>query len=190
LCIVRRDLLPRAVAVESRALFQQTRQLALLDLYHRHRALHHCDVGVGHPAGPDVASLHVARLPRIFLHRERRGDASLLRHPRDGRRPFPRGRAPDGVESLANRKRESGRTGGRARARSGGVNTMSLWHKHAIFERNSIVLLIGVLVVIAIGGLVEITPLFYLKSTVEKVDGVRPYTPLELAGRNIYVREG
>jgi cbb3-type cytochrome c oxidase subunit II len=47
-----------------------------------------------------------------------------------------------------------------------------------------------VLIVIAIGGLVEITPLFYLKSTIEKVDGVRPYTPLELAGRNIYVREG
>jgi len=67
---------------------------------------------------------------------------------------------------------------------------MSLWQKHAIFEKNSIVLLIGVLVVIAIGGLVEITPLFYLKSTIEKVDGVRPYTPLELAGRNIYVREG
>jgi cytochrome c oxidase cbb3-type subunit 2 len=43
---------------------------------------------------------------------------------------------------------------------------------------------------IAIGGLVEIIPLFYLKSTIEKVDGVRPYTPLELAGRNVYVREG
>ena len=67
---------------------------------------------------------------------------------------------------------------------------MSLWSKHAIFEKNSIILVIGVLVVIAIGGLVEITPLFYLKSTIEKVDGVRPYTPLELAGRSIYVREG
>jgi cytochrome c oxidase cbb3-type subunit 2 len=67
---------------------------------------------------------------------------------------------------------------------------MSLWHKHAIFEKNSIVLVIGVLVVIAIGGLVEIAPLFYLKSTIEKVEGMRPYTPLELAGRNIYVREG
>jgi cytochrome c oxidase cbb3-type subunit 2 len=66
---------------------------------------------------------------------------------------------------------------------------MSLWSKHAIFEKNSIIMVIGVLVVIAIGGLVEITPLFYLKSTIEKVDGVRPYTPLELAGRNIYVRE-
>jgi cytochrome c oxidase cbb3-type subunit 2 len=67
---------------------------------------------------------------------------------------------------------------------------MSFWSQHAIFEKNSIVLSLGVLVVIAIGGLVEITPLFYLKSTIERVEGVRPYTPLELAGRNIYVREG
>ncbi len=67
---------------------------------------------------------------------------------------------------------------------------MSLWSKHAIFEKNSIVLVIGVLIVISIGGLVEIVPLFYLKSTIEKVSGIRPYTPLELAGRNIYVREG
>jgi cytochrome c oxidase cbb3-type subunit II len=67
---------------------------------------------------------------------------------------------------------------------------MSFWSRHKIFETNSIVLVIGVLIVIAIGGLVEITPLFYLKSTIEKVDGMRPYTPLELAGRNIYVREG
>ena len=67
---------------------------------------------------------------------------------------------------------------------------MSFWQRHAIFEKNSIVLVIGILIVIAIGGLVEIVPLFYLKNTIEKVDGVRPYTPLELAGRNIYVREG
>ncbi len=67
---------------------------------------------------------------------------------------------------------------------------MSLWQRHQILEKNSILLLIGVLIVIAIGGLVEITPLFYLKSTIEKVEGMRPYTPLELAGRNIYVREG
>src|SRR6188768_2531486 len=67
---------------------------------------------------------------------------------------------------------------------------MSFWVRHQIFEKNSIVLIAGILAVIAIGGLVEITPLFYLKSTIEVVDGVRPYTPLELAGRNIYVREG
>jgi cytochrome c oxidase cbb3-type subunit 2 len=67
---------------------------------------------------------------------------------------------------------------------------MSLWTKHQILEKNSILLVIGILVVIAIGGLVEIAPLFYLKSTIEKVGSVRPYTPLELVGRNIYVREG
>jgi cytochrome c oxidase cbb3-type subunit 2 len=66
----------------------------------------------------------------------------------------------------------------------------SVWAKHQIFETNSIILVLGILVMIAIGGLVEVVPLFYLKSTIEKVDGVRPYTPLELAGFNIYVREG
>ncbi|MBN8980646.1 MAG: cytochrome-c oxidase, cbb3-type subunit II [Rhizobiales bacterium] len=67
---------------------------------------------------------------------------------------------------------------------------MSFWTRHQIFEKNSIILIGGILAVIAIGGIVEIAPLFYLKSTIEKVDGVRPYTPLELAGRNVYVREG
>ncbi|WP_029003414.1 cytochrome-c oxidase, cbb3-type subunit II [Azorhizobium doebereinerae] len=70
------------------------------------------------------------------------------------------------------------------------MSATSIWSKHAIFEKHSIFLLLGVLIVISIGGLVEIVPLFYLKSTIEKVDGVRPYTPLELAGRNIYLREG
>ncbi len=67
---------------------------------------------------------------------------------------------------------------------------MSFWNRHKIFEQNSIILIVGIFVVIAIGGLVEITPLFYLKSTIEAVDGIRPYTPLELTGRNIYIREG
>ena len=87
-----------------------------------------------------------------------------------------------------------GRSGSAVARRSsaGGIRSahMSFWTRHQIFEKNSIVLIVGILAVIAIGGLVEITPLFYLKSTIEKVDGVRPYTPLELAGRNIYVREG
>lgn len=65
-----------------------------------------------------------------------------------------------------------------------------LWELHKPLERNSILMLIGMLIVISIGGLVEIVPLFYLKNTIEKVEGMRPYTPLELAGRNIYVREG
>ena len=57
-------------------------------------------------------------------------------------------------------------------------------------RRNSIMLLVGIIVAIAIGGIVEIVPLFYLKNTIEQVEGVRPYSPLELAGFNIYVREG
>ena len=61
---------------------------------------------------------------------------------------------------------------------------------HGKLERNSIWLLIGIIVVIAIGGLVEIVPLFRIETTIEKVQGMRPYTPLELAGQNIYIREG
>jgi len=62
--------------------------------------------------------------------------------------------------------------------------------KHAIFEKNPILLVVGILITVSIGGLVEIAPLFYLENTIEKVEGMRPYTPLELAGRNIYIREG
>jgi cytochrome c oxidase cbb3-type subunit 2 len=60
---------------------------------------------------------------------------------------------------------------------------------HAKLEKNSIWLLIGIVVVVAIGGLVEIVPLFRIETTIEKVSGMRPYTPLELAGQNIYIRE-
>ncbi len=62
--------------------------------------------------------------------------------------------------------------------------------KHATIEKNSILLTVLVLVVVSIGGIVELAPLFYLESTIEKVEGMRPYSPLELSGRDIYVREG
>ena len=61
---------------------------------------------------------------------------------------------------------------------------------HKKIERNVTLLGLLALVAVAIGGIVEIAPLFWIKSTVEKVDGMRPYTPLELTGRNIYMREG
>src|SRR5260221_4409056 len=61
---------------------------------------------------------------------------------------------------------------------------------HTIFEKNSLILLIATLIVVSIGGIIEIAPLFMLQSTIEKVEGMRPYSPLELAGRDIYVREG
>jgi cytochrome c oxidase cbb3-type subunit 2 len=65
-----------------------------------------------------------------------------------------------------------------------------LFRHHGKIERNATLLLALSLGVVTIGGIVEIVPLFYLQNTIEHVEGVRPYTPLELAGRNIYVREG
>ena len=59
-----------------------------------------------------------------------------------------------------------------------------------ILERNVIVLAIAILITVSIGGLVQLIPLYTMEVTIEKVEGMRPYTPLELAGRNIYVREG
>ena len=67
---------------------------------------------------------------------------------------------------------------------------MSILDKHGVIERNATLLMVASLAVVTIGGIVEIAPLFYLENTIEKVDGMRPYTPLELAGRDIYVREG
>ncbi|PTM94205.1 cytochrome-c oxidase, cbb3-type subunit II [Mycoplana dimorpha] len=67
---------------------------------------------------------------------------------------------------------------------------MSILDKHVLIERNATLLLLGSLFVVSIGGIVEIVPLFYLENTIEKVEGMRPYSPLELAGRDIYVREG
>jgi cytochrome c oxidase cbb3-type subunit 2 len=65
-----------------------------------------------------------------------------------------------------------------------------MFKHHDKIERNSILLLILTVIVISIGGLVEIAPLFRIETTIEKVEGMRPYTPLELAGAKIYKREG
>ena len=67
---------------------------------------------------------------------------------------------------------------------------MAFLDKHAVLEKNASLLMVGSLLVVSIGGIVEIAPLFYLENTIEKVEGVRPYTPLELTGRDIYIREG
>jgi cytochrome c oxidase cbb3-type subunit 2 len=67
---------------------------------------------------------------------------------------------------------------------------MGILEKHKFLETNATALLVGSFLVVTIGGIVEIAPLFYLENTIEKVEGVRPYTPLELTGRDIYIREG
>jgi cytochrome c oxidase cbb3-type subunit 2 len=61
---------------------------------------------------------------------------------------------------------------------------------HGKLERNVTLLLVFSLLVVTIGGIVEIAPLFWIENTIEKVKGMRPYSPLELAGRDIFVREG
>jgi cytochrome c oxidase cbb3-type subunit 2 len=61
---------------------------------------------------------------------------------------------------------------------------------HDKVEKNSVVLLILIIIVVSIGGLIEVVPLFRMETTIEPVKGVRPYSPLELAGQNIYLREG
>jgi cytochrome c oxidase cbb3-type subunit 2 len=67
---------------------------------------------------------------------------------------------------------------------------MAILDKHKIIETNATLLLILSFLVVTIGGLVQIVPLFYLDNTIEEVEGVRPYSPLELTGRDIYIREG
>jgi cytochrome c oxidase cbb3-type subunit II len=61
---------------------------------------------------------------------------------------------------------------------------------HKFIEQHAILLLVLTLITISVGGIVEIVPLFTIETTIERVKGVRPYSPLELAGRDIYVREG
>lgn len=65
-----------------------------------------------------------------------------------------------------------------------------LYNNHSTIEKNSILMLLLIIVVVSIGGLIEIVPLFRKEVTIEKVQGMRPYTPLELMGKNIYIREG
>lgn len=67
---------------------------------------------------------------------------------------------------------------------------MGILDKHRIVEKNVTLLAIFAFIVVSIGGIVQIAPLFWLENTIEDVEGVRPYSPLELAGRDIYVREG
>ncbi|MCR9107693.1 cytochrome-c oxidase, cbb3-type subunit II [Marivita sp. XM-24bin2] len=67
---------------------------------------------------------------------------------------------------------------------------MGILDKHKLIETNATLLLVLSFLVVTIGGLVQIVPLFYLENTIEEVEGMRPYTPLELAGRDVYIREG
>jgi cytochrome c oxidase cbb3-type subunit 2 len=67
---------------------------------------------------------------------------------------------------------------------------MSWMDRHVFLEKNSLALMIGIVVVVLIGGIIEVVPLFRQETVIEPVEGMRPYTPLELTGYNIYIREG
>lgn len=69
-------------------------------------------------------------------------------------------------------------------------NTQSAGFSHEKVETSNFLMIVLILLVVAIGGLVEIVPLFFQKSTTEPVQGIKPYTALQLAGRDIYIREG
>ena len=68
--------------------------------------------------------------------------------------------------------------------------TASTGFTHETVETNNLLMIVLIVLVIAIGGLVEIVPLFFQKSTTEPIQGIEPYAPLQLVGRDIYVREG
>lgn len=61
---------------------------------------------------------------------------------------------------------------------------------HALIEKNLTLMIVLIIAAISVGGLVEIVPLFFQKSTTEPVDGLKPYDPLQLVGRDVYIREG
>src|SRR5690606_31832067 len=136
-------------------------------------------------------------VPAVLVRRDGRSHAPVLCRPGSGRGALPDRLADHGLQRLADdpgrrQRRDAGSAapGRGRRSGSGGVNGMSLWKHHEHVEKNSILLLILILITVSIGGIVEIVPLYTIESTIEEVEGVRPYSPLELAGRNIYIREG
>src|SRR5690606_4528308 len=137
---------------------------------------------------------------RLFVHRQRRRHAPLLHRAGDRRAAVPVGRGcrllqrlhDDPRGDLARARDGEGQAGrcacARQSHRSRGVSAM--FGSHYKLEKNSIALAIGIIIVASIGGFVEIAPLFTIDETVEEAPDMRVYTPLELAGRNIYMREG
>ena len=61
---------------------------------------------------------------------------------------------------------------------------------HAKVETNNFLMIVLILLVVSVGGLVEIVPLFFQKSTTQPIEGLKPYTALQVVGRDVYVREG
>jgi len=157
------------------------------------RALRDSDVGRGSHSGPDVARHQPRREPDLHLRRLGRGRARLRRDPRGRRRGVPLGRADDVLERDPDHPPRLGGGSGRgagARPAVGGRPLAVAFEWHRKLETNALVLSILTFLAVAVGGLVLLIPPHFLAGTIEPVAGLRPYSPLELEGRDIYIREG
>src|SRR4249919_2814787 len=157
---------------------------AFLAAHLRRAAVHRGDVDRWRHAGPDVACDQRRRHPHLQLRRSAQRHVSLL--PRaPGRRP---GRAvrhgPDGVEHV-----EDVRDGTGARTAAGACPRHQRRARQKI-ERNVGLMAVLIAVVVSFGGLAEIVPLMFQAETIKPLPGVKPYPALQLAGRDVYVREG
>ncbi len=196
-----RDLRLGALALEAgEHVFSEAGRGSFLARGCRDHHLRLRDVEFRHYPGTDVADLQRERHARLLVRRLARCDASLLHRARDRGLALSHRRRRRLLQYLDDDPHcaaERGRSGlrqprlgacGYARASAGGVTRM--FGLHYRLERKAVGLVLAIIGVTSIGGIVEIAPLFTIHQTVEDAPDMRVYTPLELAGRNIYIREG
>ena len=153
------------------------------------------DVEFRHHPGTDVADLHRGRHARLFVRQLSGGDVSVLHRARLRRPALPAGRDRRLLQHLDDGPVRAARRDARQRTclsflppRRGNDEMAELFHRK--LERSAIGFVIAIIAAASVGGIVEIAPLFTIDETVEQAPDMRLYTPLELAGRNIYIREG
>src|SRR6185369_3720153 len=112
----------------------------------------------------------------------RHADHGLERLEDGHQRPLRAGAHPDGRGRRLKRSKDH--------TMSNDPSVKAAGFSHANIETNNFLMIVLILLVVAVGGLVEIVPLFFQKSTTQPVEGWKPYTPLQLAGRDVYIREG
>src|SRR4029453_12039297 len=196
--LLRQPLLPDSPALWTDADVQRAPHFyPFLDRDHWHRALHFRDVGRRRDAGSDVARGELRRHAHLCVHRKREGDLSVLCRPLLGRRVIPRWYADHGLQRPHDDRRQKSR--GCADSRGGHCDGVTIKANaeedlmklsQELVEKNTGLLVVLIILVVSVGGLAEIVPLFFQKSTTEAVAGLKPYTALQLSGRDVYIREG
>jgi cytochrome c oxidase cbb3-type subunit I len=162
---------------------------AILGSHHRHRAVHRRNVDCRRDAGPDVACSQPRRHAGVQLRREREGHLPLLRGAPAWWAAVPERHADHGLERGDDRALGQGRASTDSpRRRRARLTTSPSGHEK--IETSNFLMIVLILLAVAVGGLVEIVPLFFQRSTTQPVEGLKPYTPLQLAGRDVYLREG